>query len=907
MVVAPIVALKLNEISPIHFEKIGGKATNLYKLIKSNFNVPDGYVLTTDLYNQFLEYNNLKDFIIESMNQFNLSELNNIGILSTQIRKKIENGKFPEKELDIIKSLHKQMGYKTFAVRSSATAEDLENASFAGQYESFLNLHNFEDLISHIKKCYASLWSERVIAYRLKHNIAQEGIKIAIIVQRMVSARSAGVLFTINPITSERSEILIESNYGLGESVMSGACTPDQFILERCGKKTEKSVKITNIRIGKKKFAIQPKKIGHESGIEHVMLSDNENLSSSLRDDELMNLARIGIQIEKLYNQPQDIEWAIDKNKEISILQSRPITSFREKGAVEDIVYSRGYSDDYWNDSSTPLFFDLLGDQLTDIVNVELNSIMGYKKMETKLLKLYNGHVYFNLDVLKRKVENEIPSFMRNEDLLNYFPNGKGKYGKKTIKNLPFHTINRIIGELRIMFFDPNGSISKTDKAYYEWTRKKFNPYYEEFNKKLEKLKIKEDPYELFTLAEDLDILMRDHFRLVRYGIPVHNIGMNLLVQYLLTRFLGKQDCYKYYPILISGLDHKLKETNHKIHELAWYINRNSQLKEIITQTNPKKIYNELKSHQGPSINLLLEKFDKFLEEHGDRGYTREPYYPRWREAPDYVFEILKSLIIEHEQNIENIQTKNEKYRLLVERYIYSRFRGQFLGILKWKIFSNILNLSKRYIKFREAQRFNLDKWITLNRQVFLEIGKIFKKKAIIENIDDIFFLRKKEVDQLIIGDTKGINIEDIKAKIYERKKKFKEYEDKVPPKFIIGDREFNDNLEFDSESISFTGIPASQGIVKGSVRVITRIEDIPKVKAGEILVVPKTDPGWTPIFSKIGGLITETGGVLSHGAVVSREYGIPAVTNISNACKFLKTGQNVTLNGFNGKVMIKD
>ncbi|TXT66844.1 MAG: hypothetical protein BAJALOKI3v1_10115 [Promethearchaeota archaeon] len=906
MVISEPLTIRLEDINTYYKEKIGGKASNLGNLIQNNFNVPEGFVLTTDAYSSFIHENNLYKGINSLLQEVGSSNIEKIEETAKEIQDIILQGIFPENLKKTIKQGCKDISCENFVVRSSAISEDSDNASFAGQYESYLNLKTSDDVIGHVKKCYSSLWSSRALSYRIKNNIPHENMKIAVIVQKMVPAKCAGVLFTVNPTNSKKSEMLIESNFGLGESVMSGLCSPDQFIIDKKCDDNQYNFKIIDKKIGKKEYIVFPDHIEQKRGIKTISSLKDESLRISLSDQEILELSKLGLEIENLYQKPQDIEWAIDENKEISILQTRPITAFIEKQVSKDIIYSRGYSDDYWNDNCTPLFFNLLGDQLTDVVNVELNNIMGYKKMQSKLLKLYNGHVYFNLDVLKRKVENEIPPFMRNEDLLNYFPNGSGPYGKETIKDLPFHIISRIVAELRIMLFDPQGSISKTDDVYYQWTREKFNPFYKDFNKKLENFRNKENLKNLFQLAEELDILMRDHFRLVRYGIPVHNIGMNLLVQYLLTKFIGKQECLKYYPILISGLDHKLTETNQKIHNLASQAQKSKKLTQLLIESNPKNLMEKLLSYQDPEIESFHENLKKFLIKYGDRGFTREPYYPRWREEPRYVVEILQSLVLENEEEISKIQKKNKHHRNLVKKYIESKIRSQFLGFTKWKLFSTILKFSKRYIKFREAQRFNLDKWITLNRNLYLEIAKLLQEKGYIINIQDIFFLYRNEIRFLINREIRKQVKEQLKVKIAERKRIFERYEDKVPPKFISGKREFNDRLEYEEDSHVFKGIPASQGEIRGKIRVLTTIEDISKVKSGEILVVPRTDPGWTPIFSKIGGLITETGGVLSHGAVVSREYGVPAVTNISNACNYFKNGQMVTLNGYNGIVRVK-
>ncbi len=895
-------AINLNSVNEQIGGKVGGKGFNLAKLIKHKFNVPEGFCITTDAYTKFIKENDLDDIIKTTLYEIKDSEYQNLEKFTAKIQTAIKNGDIPREILAEIENVYKSLSCDSYVVRSSANAEDLESASFAGQYDSYLNLKSIEDIIYHIKECYASLWTTRAIAYRLKNNIPYENAQIAVIIQKMVPAKAAGVLFTKNPLSAEISEMLIESNFGLGESVVGGISSPDQFTLKQTQKKTP-SFEILNKKIGRKQYIIQPTDVENECGTQKVRLSEDEWSEPSLTDTDILNLAEVGANIEQAFKSPQDIEWAIEESNQIVILQSRPITSFKKE---EDILFSRGYSDDYWNDNVTPLFFDLLGDQLTKVVNIHLNSIMGYKEMQANLLKLHNGHVYFNLNVLKRKVENEIPTFVRNEDVLNYFPKGAGPFGKKTIKDLPFHLINRIVAELRVRIFDPNGSMTKTDKVYEKWTKEEFNPFCDFFDAELKKLDKKGDAKSLFELANSLDEKMVDHFKLVRYGIPVHNIGMNLMVQYLLKRFIGKEDAVKYYPILISGLNHKLTETNEQLHKLAISAQKDEKLKSIILNTDSKNLYQRLLEEREPEINLFLERFNKFIKEQGDRGFTRESYYPRWSDAPEYVFDIIQSLLTEEEEKLNKIKAKNEKFKKLIERRVEKKIRSQFLGYLKWKILSIILNFSRRYIIFRENQRYNLDKWIARNRKVFMDIGEIFQQKDLLDDPIDIFFLRKREIREIIEKGISSPQINKYKPMINERKKEFFEYENKLPPKFIIGDREYNDTLDFKESSKVFQGIAASQGLVTGLIRVLQKIEDIPKVQVNEILVVPRTDPGWTTVFSKIGGLITETGGILSHGAVVSREYGIPAVTNIPNACRLFKTGQMVQINGYDGQIRIK-
>jgi len=266
------------------------------------------------------------------------------------------------------------------------------------------------------------------------------------------------------------------------------------------------------------------------------------------------------------------------------------------------------------------------------------------------------------------------------------------------------------------------------------------------------------------------------------------------------------------------------------------------------------------------------------------------------------VFDIIKSLVMDQEHDFNQKKSDELKNREKLVKYGEAKIRSKRFGFIKWKVASIILGFCRQYIIFREDQRFNVDKWFTRNRKVYLEIGNVLEEKKIFKQSSDIFFLHKKEIKKIVQGKSKV----DISSLIEQRRNEFFKYENTIPPKFLHGNREFDDVFRYNKDSISFKGISASQGVITGKIRVLNKIEEITSVQEGEICVVRKTDPGWTPIFSKIGGLITETGGILSHGAVVAREYGIPAVTNIPNACQLFKTSQVVTIDGNNGTIVMR-
>lgn len=380
---------------------------------------------------------------------------------------------------------------------------------------------------------------------------------------------------------------------------------------------------------------------------------------------------------------------------------------------------------------------------------------------------------------------------------------------------------------------------------------------------------------------------------------------MNLITKYLLQRWVGEKAANVMYPILLSGLEHKTTETNRRIFKLADHAINDEEVKKLFTNPPSKDVYLDLLESESLAVKSFMEKFREFLDDFGDRGFTREVYYPRWSDEPEYVIDALKPLVIEGMRDLadaeESLARKREKAKTLVENHI----RSQRYGPIKWMLFSTILEMARTYIGFRENQRFNLDRWITRNRRVYLEIGRRLVENHYLEDPSHIFFLRRRELRTAIpagVGSPEPSYFRELAKGRFED---FLKYENILPPKFMVGSREFDDPLPDTAEG--YIGIPASQGVITGQVRILETIDDIPQVRAGEILVVPRTDPGWTPVFSKIGGLVTESGGVLSHGAVVSREFGIPAVTNIRNACQVFKTGQRVTLDGNQGLVILQD
>jgi len=390
------------------------------------------------------------------------------------------------------------------------------------------------------------------------------------------------------------------------------------------------------------------------------------------------------------------------------------------------------------------------------------------------------------------------------------------------------------------------------------------------------------------------------HNRLIRYGMVTHSIGSNLILKRWLTDWLGDNSGVLYSKLITGLPDNKTIVTNIEMAKLAKETKKDKNAYKLIKKLSSSDFLNELETND--SLKEYASKFNKFMEDYGHRSHTREIYYPRWIDDPSLVTEVLKSLVDANEVDLEEIEKAKREERKKAEIEITDAVSKTKFGFMKKPVFSKVLDYAQRYLIFRENQRFYLDHELTRERRLFMEYGRRFLERDIIDSEMDIFFFSKEEIFAIAKGD---MFID--KETIFRRKEEFEKCKNVLPPKFLKGNVEFDDSVEKQDNLLKVTGTSSSPGIATGIIRVVETIRELPKVKDEEILVTSNTAPGWTPVFSKISGLITETGGILSHGAVVSREYGIPAVTAVSNATKIFKNGQKVKIDGNDGVIYIME
>ncbi|MBN1786728.1 MAG: phosphoenolpyruvate protein kinase, partial [Candidatus Methanofastidiosa archaeon] len=750
--------ISLSSLPKEDIAKVGGKAANLCRLIEGGFPVPEGFVVTADAYMDFFKANRLDIGVDECLQSADHDDESSLKECSDRIKGIILDKSIDEGLLLGIREHMEAYVESLWAVRSSAVAEDLPEASFAGQQDTFLNLMPSE-VAEAIKRCWASYWNERALAYRQNANIPHLG-GVAVIVQRMVDANVSGVMFTHDPVDLKSDNIIIESSWGLGESIVSGMVSPDRFIYDPVKRE------IIERRTSSKRRGIflsseKSNAVDIEDCLQNIL---------SLTDEQIKELVVLGKRVEDYMESPQDIEWSIEGER-IFLLQARPITTLQRE---EEILWTRAYGDEYWADVTSPLFFSVLGHYLTNYVNHEGSKVMGYKELTgLKLLKLHKGHIYFNSKVLE-EVFTFNPRFSRTKELLNYFP----VKDQERIANAKTKTLRRLWAEARIMLKDPDGSIFRTDKAYRKWAVRYLSAM------------VSYDNLDLKTLTDDeleeqyryMENAFLKHFQLIRYGMVTHSIGTNLMIKRWLVDWLDDRTG-ELYSKLISGLpDNKTIRTNIAIARLANTIRANPDLRKVLLEEGNSKFLYTIGYHPE------YDEYQGFISEYGHRSHTRELLYPRWEEDQGLVVDILRSLVSSSPMDFDDIERKKIEERKEAERDILGRIAELPNGRVRSNLFKLVMGYAQTYLIFRENQRFYLDHILYRIRRLFLEYGRRFAEREWVDAADNIFFLTKEEIFSIANkGDKAPLR------QVASRKREFEAYKNILPPKFLRGRIEFDD------------------------------------------------------------------------------------------------------------------
>ncbi len=871
-------------------ETAGGKGTNLARLTRAGFAVPQGFIVTTKAYREFVHANRWLSTIQSAVEHLSAEDAGALEKASTQIRVAFSAGKIPEETKSAIQQAYADFDNKPVAVRSSATAEDLPDLSFAGQQDTYLNVVGAEQLLASVINCWSSLWTARAIGYRIRNHIRHEDAALAVVVQEMIQSEASGVLFTANPLTGLRSESVIDATLGLGEALVSGQVEPDHYVVNVINNR------IVSKTLGAKKISTRGKAGG---GVE--VIEENAEARQALSDADILSVTELGQQIEKEYNFPQDIEWALSDGK-LYILQSRAITSLfpvPEESIDPLIVWFSFSAVQGLAGPMTPLGMDAIRHVFAGagrLFGVQLNA------NEENVLVPAGERLWVRIsDVVRHPVGSRIIG-----GALNFLEPSAGKILKSLIADprigagagrMKWITVRRMAG-----FAIPLLGRFAMNMVRPEKARAEFEAAIESY---LGEAQIATGT-DRFERLMNVVTFMRERISSVFQFLLPHFIpifGPSLASLNLLNEITG-DDRALTLEVTRALPRNVTTEMDLALWKTATEIRSDAESVDVFRSSDASTLARRYLSGDLPATAQTV--IGRFMEKYGMRGTGEIDFgQPRWREDPTSIMHTLQSYLNIDEASAPDVLfRKGEQAASQAIEKIAANAREQTGGWLKEKMVRGAARRVRLLMGARESPKFFAIRTMGIARKALLEVGEEFAEAGTIERPDDLVFLKLDELEALAKNAT-----HDWGALIAERRATYeRELRRRQVPRILVSDgRAFYEGLGSETDTANvITGSPVSPGVAEGNVHIIFDPSGA-QLAPGEILVCPGTDPAWTPLFMAAGGLITEVGGMMTHGSVVAREYGIPAVVGVHEATTRLKNGQRIRIDGTTGKILVLD
>jgi rifampicin phosphotransferase len=861
-------ALRFQEIEKTQLLLVGGKGLNLGELSKiQGIQVPEGFCVTTVGYQKAIEQNETFQSLLDQLTRLIVEDWDQIGEISRKIRQLILEVEIPSDVENAVAHYISQNGCEhAYAVRSSATAEDLPHASFAGQQDTYLNIIGKDAILKHISKCWASLFTDRAVIYRMQNGFDHGQVYLSVIIQRMVFPQASGILFTADPITSNRKLISIDASFGLGEALVSGLVSADCYKV--------KEGKIENKRIATKKLAIYGRK---EGGTETVPINPNQQKTQTLTDHQILQLARIGRQIEAYFGCPQDIEWCLVDDT-FYIVQSRPITTLfpiPEANDQENHVYLSVGHQQMMTDPIKPLglSFHLLitpapmrkaGGRLFVDVTRQLSSPDSSKMLIDGMGK----HDPLMKDALMNIIERG--DFIKSLSNHNKAPRpNRGNVDiQEQIENNP-----TIVHDL----------IKKSQASIEELKQN---------------IQTKSGLDLIDFILEDIQELKKILFDPQSSAVFMAAINASAWINEKMNEWLGEKNAAD--PLTQSVPNNITSEMGLALMDVADVIRYYPEVIHYLQDVKDDHFLDELVKINGGRVarDAIVAYLSKYgMRCSGEIDITK----PRWSEKPTTLIPMILSNIKNFEPNAS--QRKFEQGRsvaLKKEQEILDRLKQLPDGEQKANETKRMIDRIRNFSGFREYPKYGMVSRYFVYKQALMKEAEKLKQKGIILEKEDIYYLTFEELHEVVR--TKRLDYQIVSI----RKDEYKFYEKLTPPRVITSDGEiFVGKYKRESLPVdAIVGLPVSAGVIEGRARVILNMEDA-VLEDGDILVTFFTDPSWTPLFVSIKGLVTEVGGLMTHGAVIAREYGLPAVVGVENATKLIKDGERIRVNGTEGYIEI--
>jgi pyruvate,water dikinase len=893
---------------------MGGKALHLGELISAGLPVPPGFLVLTSAYEYFVKTNNLQTEIERLAQSVFPEEPATAEIAAQAIAERFEQGALPAEIEAAVLAAYQQLDAPTVAVRSSATAEDLPGSSFAGLQDTFLGLRSAVEVVSALKRCWASLWSARALIYRTRQHIAHHTVRMAVIVQQMVESSASGILFTCNPVTGMRDEMIINASWGLGEAIVSGQVNPDTITLDK------QSGRVKTFEGAEKLVMTVPTVDGVATQAVPFALRQQPVLSSP----QIARLFELGQKIEQYFATPQDIEWAI-ADDQIFLVQTRPVTTqaLRQTITVRQEELSIP-GDDAWEKREKPVVhpYDLwthtnIGenflDPITPLSATLWPTFFVLGRLPSKderapgapplpvLGERFYGRMYVNEGaIIHGAMEMGIPTSFLDS---TWGSSGRGLRSSDDTIHLwrGLRRLPSMIGEAR--------KVAKEQaKQRPEAPKQPEQPKQKQPRRSPEQLFAQIDTW--VDAFQSLDLSQLDDHGLWEY-VPLWIERGKTLRPILVAAALAGISFY-FLERKVNKWTGQVGQATALLQALSgvytaevgsmlWHMARTLSEAGLagVVQEHPAEEALELLQVR-PEAQPFLDKFEAFLQRHGYRcPNDAELHNPRWAEQPKQVVEMLKNygrmdesanpLALEHQRQQEREETTK-------------RLRAQ-INPLRRPLFNWLLKQAQNKTRLRDNNRSYVAKFLLPMRLLLVEFGRRWADRGWLADPDDIFFLTLYEIGDIISAENPFVQGFNLSTTTAARRIAF-DYWHTISAPTALGPG----GVPLPDPQPTGTylqGLPACTGRIRGTARLIESINEAATLVPGEILVTRCTDPGWTPIFPLASGLVLETGGLLSHGAIIAREYGVPAVINVPGALSHIKSGQTIEVDGANGRIYL--
>jgi pyruvate,water dikinase len=889
---------------------VGGKGANLGRLANAGFPVPPGFVIDTGAYMAHIEP--IRDRISEALAQISYEDADALETAVEQIRGWIVETDMPVDIAASIKAAYAELdgapGVDVYvAVRSSGTAEDLEGASFAGLHDTYLDIKGADDVLDAVKRDWASLWTARAVAYR-KTGGFTEFPSIAVVVQTMVSSQVSGVMFTGNPLNAATDEIMLNASWGLGEAVVQGITTPDEYIVRHPG---VRGLAVLEKTKGSKEVEIvRNPDTGRGTVQRDVDQARRDELT--LTDEQAAELAEIGAGVQALYEGfPQDIEWGY-ADGQFYMLQARPVTGVEfswdadvtysvqgnddPEAVPYDNIWSRVFPEEMWTGAISPLMFSWRCWGLNQCHSLGVHAF-GYPDQDyhtRRLWKYHKGASYYNVEADQHRIKESIPPQLR-PGLLHKIPT----MWHEEVLNAPFDW-----GRYLNMFHKVENE--RPDMGF-NWTRYLERDYIsnEEYREGTRPRTVEE---RLAFSDEELKQHLADAIRL---EIGSYDSPWNGLLWYMgeALGWIGWM-CVNWYTgdrenvfvDLVTGTrrENIVGEEAHAAWELTDMITRSPELRSLLEMYPDERFFQFLdQCVEGPAFRA---KYDDYVAKRGWRGHPdRDIYFDRRADNVMVDLAAWPGMLGEPNPRTNEVKTRERLEASIA--HVHQNLLDQENGVWKAQLFATLIDFAHRSLEYRDDEREVMD-WSTYDIKLcFEEVGRRCVERGGLREVKECYFLTMEELYAVLAGTE---NKRLTRAKIDARQKNFHTINSGAadPAPFMQRSRPSPiDEPEISGDGV-FAGKGTSAGKITGTARVVHELNQIGRVKKGDILIVHATDPGWMPVFSRIHGIVLESGGLISHGAIIAREFGLPGA-QLPGARRLIPDGATISLNGDTGVIQV--